>query len=281
MVVYILIGVNSCGALILCRWGMSIFQLWRQFDFLKGSGVSMDWWRLLPLSDNNRLWMQQYLDWNKALRKTHLSREDRWVFHFLWTFFIPGVCLIGIIRNYQQWYIYFVVLMVSQVIKKLLIVSYKKRRTHVFIKNAYRLYKFLHNQISAGVQPKQCMTSLHRIVQEPFLKERLKALGSLYAQTLDFELAFEEVSRYYEGADIDAFRIAMLQGITMGDNMNTLKKQEELMFSKYMNYLQLETNRQKLRTLVVVTIFCAIIIFMIGLPLMMELEQAIEMIFIQ
>ena len=150
-----------------------------------------------------------------------------------------------------------------------------------FNKNAYRLYKFLHNQVSAGVQPKEAMMSLFLIVKEPFLKERLQALGSIYAQTLDFDMAFEELTRYYEGPDIDAFRIAMLQGITLGNNINTLKKQESLMFNKYMNYLQLETNRQKLRTFLVVTIYCVIIIIMIGLPLMMELNQAMDMIFLE
>lgn len=171
-------------------------------------------------------------------------------------------------------------ILTSQGIKKILLHQLKKKRTLIFNKNAYRLYKFLHNQLSAGVQPKECMMSLHRIVRDHFLKGRLRALGSMYIQTLDFQLAFQEISDYYEGADVDALKISIEQGLILGENLETLKRQEALMFSKYMNYIQLETERQKLKTLIVVTLFCGIIIIMIGLPFFMELNQAIDMIFI-
>jgi Flp pilus assembly protein TadB len=212
---------------------------------------------------------------------TGLSKEDQMVFHFLWSVFMPAVCLVGLLSNYRNWKVYGMILLSGVLVKRMLIVLFKKRRKLEFNKNAYRLYKFLHNQISAGVQPKESMASLYRIVKEPFLRERLQALGSMYSQTLDFEMSFNEISTYYEGADVNSFKIAIAQGISLGNNLTTLKKQEELMFSKYMNYLQLETNRQKAKTFFVVSIYCMIIILMIGLPLMMELAEALDMIFMR
>ena len=252
--------------------------LWFVIHFIRNSGVSIDINKLFP-KKINCLWTQ-VIKYPLELDKTHLSQEDKLVFHLIWSLLIPLLCVVGSIRQTELIKTFIFMFISSVVIKKILLISFRKQRVMIFNKNAYRLYKFLHNQLSAGVQPKDCMASLHRIVQEPFLKKRLKALGSMYSQTLDFNIAFKEISTYYDGADVDAFKIAIQQGLEMGDNLNTIKKQETLMFSKYMNYLQLETNRQKTKTLLIVTIFCAIIIFMIGLPLLMELDQAIQLLFI-
>lgn len=245
------------------------------------SGISGFVNHIISLSPKMMKIIRKVFVYSNDLDKTHLSLEDKWVFHILWSVFIPMVCVIGFFRYEMSQHLFVIFLAGSYVGKRFLVVSFKKQRSLMFNKNAYRLYKFLHNQLSAGVHPNRCMTNLYRIVEDTFLRERLKAFGSMYVQTLDFYLAFEEISNYYGGIDVDAFRIAMEQGLMMGDNLKTLQKQEALMFSKYMNYLQLETNRQKLRTLVVITIFCGIIIFMIGLPLMIELNQALNIIFLK
>lgn len=252
--------------------------VWYALGFIRKSGLSIDMNKLFP-KVLIHLW-ENLLKYPKELDKTHLSKEDKLVFHLIWSVLIPFLCVAGSVREPYLMKTFMFVFFCSIIAKKVLLLSFKKQRVMVFNKNAYRLYKFLHNQLSAGVQPKESMASLYRIVHEPFLRERLKALGSMYAQTLDFEIAFDEIAGYYGGSDVEAFKIAIKQGLDMGDNLNTIKKQEALMFSKYMNYLQLETNRQKIKTLVVVSIFCFIIIFMIGLPLMIELNQAIDLIFI-
>ncbi|MBN2897711.1 MAG: hypothetical protein JXO44_02955 [Clostridia bacterium] len=270
----ILTGVIVHRFLILNRMGFYVRHI-------KNGGIVIDWWSLLPLPERMRQRLKKWGLYPEALDKTHLSKEDKMVFHLVWRFILPVGCVVGFFKNPSQWRFYSMLFIAIFLGKQLLLTYYANNRKMSFNKNAYRLYKFLHNQVSAGVQPKDAIMSLYKIVKEPFLKSRLQALGAIYAQTLDFEMAFEELARYYDGSDVDAFRIAMLQGISLGDNLNTLKKQESLMFNKYMHYLQLETNRQKVRTFLVVSIYCMIIIIMIGLPLMMELNQAINMIFLE
>lgn len=255
-----------------------LFKYIKQF---KKTGVIIDWYALLPFPKRVKALVKRINFYPKVLAINGLSKEDQMVMHLLTSVFIPFMCVIGFIKDLRHWRIYIMLVIASQLGKYMLLTYYKKQRNMAFNRNAYRLYKFLHNQISAGVQPKESMMSLYKIVKEPFLRERLQALGSMYAQTLDFDVSFEEISKYYDGSDVNSLRIAIIQGIDLGNNLNTLKKQEALMFSKYMNYLQLETNRQKARTFVVVTIYCMIIIFMIGLPLMMELSEAIDMIFMK
>jgi len=275
----LLILINS-GVVMILLWHIHIiFRGLHHLKDLQHQGVTVRIWDRLPMPILFKKSLKRLLFYSEALNKTHLSKEDKLVFHVIWNIFIPLGCIWGLINNPSNLMTYVTVLFASILGKYSLLIHYRRQRALVFNKNAYRLYKFLHNQLSAGVQPKESMMSLSRIVQEPFLRQRLQALGSMYAQTLDFNLSFEEISRYYEGPEVDAFRMAMSQGITLGNNLNTLKKQEELMFSKYMSYLHLETERQKLRTFIVVSIFCAIIIFMIGLPLWMELHQAIDIIF--
>ncbi len=279
MTVYvILVCINILIAFIVVSMIFNGGYLLFVLRLMKNSGVVIKKQQVLPKV--LCLFLDYLIKYPGELDKTHLSWEDKMVFHFIWSVVIPLLCVIGSLREIALIKTFIIIFIGSLVIKRVLLISFKKQRAMIFNKNAYILYKFLHNQLSAGVQPKECMASLHRIIQEPFLNKRLKALGSMYAQTLDFESAFKEVSSYYEGSDVDAFKIAIQQGLEMGDNLNTIKKQEALMFSKYMNYLQLETNRQKTKTLIIVSIFCAIIIFMVGLPLLMELDQAIQLIFI-
>jgi hypothetical protein len=260
---------------------LSFGQVLKHLGKLKKHGVRTDIWSRIPFPEGVRKAFEYLFIYPESLNKTDLSKEDRFVFHFIWNILIPLACLWKGLKEPRDCFIYACVFVGAWLGKYSLLHSYKLRRVRIFNKNAYQLYKFLHNQLSAGVQPKESMMSLHRIVQDTFFKERLQALGSMYAQTLDFDLSFEEIAAYYEGPEVDAFKIAMVQGISLGNNLNTLKKQEELMFSKYMTYLQIETERQKVKTFVVVTLFCFIIIFMIGLPLWMELQQALELIFIK
>lgn len=279
MKIYIMLFViNTVLSITILTMIFRAIYLWSTLKFMGKTGVPIDMNKIFPRVINQLwIWLIKY---PLELDKTHLSQEDKLVFHLIWSMLIPVLCIVGSIRQTALIKIFLFVFISSIVIRKMLLISFRKQRVMIFNKNAYRLYKFLHNQLSAGVQPKECMASLHRIVQEPFLKKRLKALGSMYSQTLDFNIAFKEVSEYYGGTDVDAFKIAIQQGLEMGDNLNTIEKQESLMFSKYMNYLQLETNREKIKTLLIVTIFCAIIIFMVGLPLLMELDEAIQLLFI-
>lgn len=276
----VLLIFNSIFMVVTLKCVHSILYTFYVARIYGESGISGFVNHLISLSPRMMKVVRKVFVYSNDLDKTHLSLEDKWVFHILLSVFIPIVCVIGFFKYEGSRHMFLFFLTGSYVVRQVLLKSFKKKRSLMFNKNAYRLYKFLHNQLSAGVHPNRCMTNLYRIVKDTFLRERLKAFGSMYVQTLDFSLAFEEISNYYDGIDVDAFRIAMEQGLMMGDNLKTLQKQEALMFSKYMNYLQLETNRQKLRTLIVITIFCGIIIFMIGLPLMIELEQALNIIFV-
>lgn len=277
---WLLGGINGLCLLMILYQVTCFRQATSALSLLKKSGIAVDWHRLFPWCHIFRPVYKWLIYYSEDLDKTYLSKEDKMVFHFLWTFFMPFVTIVGCFKGYLG-FLQCIVICLGIYFGKLgLLASYKKKRSHNFNKNAYRLYMFLHNQLSAGIQPKDCVISLYKVVSEPILQERLKAFGSLYVQTLNFDMAFEEISGYYGGTDVDAFKIAIEQGLIIGENLESLKKQEALMFSKYMNYLQLETERQKFKTLVVVTLFCVIIIVMIGLPLAMELNQAVDSIFI-
>jgi hypothetical protein len=278
--VWLLAVINSLCVLVILYQVTCFRQVTYNLSVLRKSGIAVDWYRLFPGFQKFRPVYKWLLYYSDELDKTYLSKEDKVVFHLLWTFFMPFMIVVCYFRGYFSFLNCVIICAGIYFGKRVLLTSYKKKRTHNFNKNASRLYMFLHNQLSAGIQPKDCVISLHKVVSEPILQERLKAFGSLYVQTLNFNLAFEEISAYYDGTDVDAFKIAIEQGLVIGENLESLKKQEALMFSKYMNYLQLETERQKVKTLVVVTLFCIIIIVMIGLPLAMELDQAINTIFV-
>ena len=65
-----------------------------------------------------------------------------------------------------------------------------------------------------------------------------------------------------------------------GDNKELLAKQEDIMFKKYFNYIQAETDSCRNRGVAAAAVFVAIIAVMIIIPMLDELSQAIGKIFI-
>jgi hypothetical protein len=64
-----------------------------------------------------------------------------------------------------------------------------------------------------------------------------------------------------------------------GDNADMLARQEEIMFKKYFNFIQAETEGRRLRSVVSAIFFTAIIIILISVPLLMDVMESMNIIF--
>lgn len=149
-----------------------------------------------------------------------------------------------------------------------------------FTRHVYKIYKYLHNQISSGTKVTDAIKSVYMIIDDDDIRTVLMIVAAKYELTNDIDSALKELLSYYDNDEAQTLCIALKQGILTGDNQNLLERQERKMFNKYFAYIQAETDSCKLRSLLVVSIFAFILIIMIGIPLINDVKEALEVIFV-
>jgi len=149
-----------------------------------------------------------------------------------------------------------------------------------FQKYIYKIYKYLHNQISSGVKPTDAVRCVYEVTEDKELRGILVRLAARYELTLDIDAALEEFRSNFDTHEAQTLCIAIKQGIETGDNKELLAKQEDIMFKKYFNYVQAETDSCRNRSVAAATVYVAIVAVMIIVPMLSEVNQAIGNIFI-
>lgn len=146
-------------------------------------------------------------------------------------------------------------------------------------RHIYKIYKYLHNQISSGVKVQDAIRTVYEVIDDRYLKGMLIRLAARYELTLDIDASVAEFEDSFEVHEAQTLCIALKQGIITGDNQELLEKQEDVMFKKYFNYIQAETDGCKLRSAIVAVIFTAIVVLMIAIPLFKDVSEAVGKIF--
>lgn len=149
-----------------------------------------------------------------------------------------------------------------------------------FQKVIYKIYKYLHNQISSGVKPTDAVRTAYEVVEDKELRGVLVRLAARYELTLDIDTALAEFRSNFDVHEAETLCIALKQGVETGDNKGLLERQEDIMFKKYFNYIQAETDSCRNRSVLAASVFVAIIAVMIIIPLLGEVGQAVGKIFI-
>lgn len=156
----------------------------------------------------------------------------------------------------------------------------KQKRHLSFQKNTYKIYKFIHNQVSSGVRPHDCVMGLYDVIEDKYFKRSLINMSAMYSQTSDIDLSLEEITSVYPGIDAVMLCSAIKQGINIGSNMETIERQEKLAFNKYFIYIKSETEKIRFKGVLSISLFAFIIILLISVPLLYEMKEATTKIFI-
>ena len=161
------------------------------------------------------------------------------------------------------------------------VIASNKRRVNLgFQKHIYKIYKYLHNQISSGVKPTDAVRTVYEVTDDRELRNILIKLAARYELTLDIDIALEEFRSNFDTHEAETLCIALKQGIDTGDNKDLLARQEDIMFKKYFNYIQAETDSCRNRSVAAAAVFVAIVAVMIIVPMLDEVGQAVGRIFI-
>lgn len=192
----------------------------------------------------------------------------------------PLVFIAALLMNYPDVVRPTAAAVLINVIMELVVKAGTRKVNLRFQKYIYKIYKYLHNQISSGVKPTDAVRCVYEVTEDKELRGILVRLAARYELTLDIDAALEEFKSNFDTHEAQTLCIAIKQGIETGDNKELLAKQEDIMFKKYFNYIQAETDSCRNRSVAAATVYVAIVAVMIIVPMLSEVNQAIGNIFI-
>jgi len=192
----------------------------------------------------------------------------------------PAVFIVALVMNYPDVIRPLASLVLINALMEMVISSGKRKINLRFQKYIYKIYKYLHNQISSGVKPTDAVRSVYEVIDDKELKGILVRLAARYELTLDINTALKEFRSNFDAHEAETLCIALKQGIDTGDSKELLARQEDVMFKKYFNYIQAETDSCRNRCVGAAAVFVAIVVVMIIVPMVSEIGQAVGKIFI-
>ncbi len=150
------------------------------------------------------------------------------------------------------------------------------KRQEAFSLGAYRMYRFLDAQLSAGVRITDAIRGLHEVVRTGPVREALLEFVATYELTLDLETALDRIRGGFDGFDRDMFCATLRQCVETGGAGDLLVRMEEIQFGHYMNLLQRETEAFRTRLLVHAMGAMVPCLLLILLPILNEAFQALQ-----
>ncbi len=217
----------------------------------------------------------------KKMKQAGYREEFAPIVYMLVKYVLSGtVFVVALCMNYPDLIrpVALVVLMNS--IIEAVIASNKRKVNLRFQKYIYKIYKYLHNQISSGVKPTDAVRTVYEVTDDRELRVILIKLAARYELTLDIDIALEEFRSNFDTHEAETLCIALKQGIDTGDNKDLLARQEDIMFKKYFNYIQAETDSCRNRSVAAAAVYVTIVAVMIIVPMLEEVGQAVGKIFI-
>lgn len=154
-----------------------------------------------------------------------------------------------------------------------------KNRKNAFAKNAYKIYFFLHSQISSGIKPTDAIRGLYEISDNIFVRETFIKFVARYELTLNIDESLQIIQRSFTGYDAEMLCVSIKQCVQTGQAGKTLLKMEKMMFSKYFYFLQKETEKYKTRLLICGLLGTLPIMIMLSLPLIYEVLEGFKEMF--
>lgn len=219
-----------------------------------------------------------------AKKLLKVDEERIWVIYFFIfiKYFLPMLILIGLATSSQKDYIRYGIVTILMIVLPELVVQ-KSIRDHEkkFESYAYKLFKYINNQKSAGVTTHKIIVKLHKVVDDDEkLRNRMISFAAEYIATNDYNESIKKhLLKYYGNADALALDNALRQGLEIGDAFTDSEGYEKLMFQKYLNTIDYETEKQKLHSIFSALMFSMATVGLVGYILFVDISEGLITIF--
>ncbi|MBN2557334.1 MAG: hypothetical protein JXB33_01120 [Clostridia bacterium] len=172
-----------------------------------------------------------------------------------------------------------VVLLVPVFVMLMLASARKRKDSGIFQKNAYKLYKYISNQVAAGVRPGDAIRTMYEVVEERNLRKILTDACAKYSVSMDTGILAGEILARIDTPEARSFAMSLRDGLFESRDEKLMERLEQLMFNRYFVHIQRMTDGVRTRCLVSVVMLCSIIVVMILVPTIMDVQNALNSIF--
>jgi len=222
-----------------------------------------------------------YIRAKDKMKKSGYRSEYAAALYLFFKYALTAALFIAVfIMNYPSMVQSFAIVILAISTIEFVVAGEKRRLNLKFQKYVYKIYKYLHNQISSGVKVTDAIKTVYEVIDDRELKGILIHLAARYELTLDIDTSLEEFKSNFVIQEAETLCVALKQGVMTGDNQEILTRQEDVMFKKYFNYIQAETDSCKMRSTVAAALFTSIIVIMIMVPLFNDVTSAVSKIFV-
>lgn len=227
------------------------------------------------LKQGEQIWMLQ--KWYRHIHgKAYFNVTASQLFLFIYGASLVAFYLFGHISIQKLLLLSMITFWCQYFFQKVSIPKSKKKTAE----SVFYLYKFLIQQITAGIRPQDALLSMYIVIEDPKSREVLKKFSVAYQSTYDFSNSKRIIEQHFKSEDIEHFGNIVDEGIKTGDMMMALMRQEKLIFNKYMGYIEEMSYIMRVKLAVLIIVNCLIMIVWIGLPIVLEFIQATQTMFI-
>jgi len=152
-------------------------------------------------------------------------------------------------------------------------------RSRALTRSAYKAYRFLDAQVGSGIRATDAIRGLHEVMDDPVVKEVFVRFVATYELTLDLERSLDELRRSFKGHDSEMLCVAIRQCVDTGGGGRMLWRMEEIMFSKYFNGMQKETEGVRTRLVVAALLAASPLVMLFLLPVLYDAYRALGSVF--
>jgi Flp pilus assembly protein TadB len=182
--------------------------------------------------------------------------------------------LLGIPASRTIWLVLVILSLVNSQITRQI-----QTRQQIFIKNLYKIYRFLDLQISAGIKVTDAIRGLPESTRDPHVRPCLTRFSGRFELTLDLDQAMAEIRSAFPGADCELLATHLRQCLQTGMAGRSLVRMEELLFARCFNLMQQNTRRIRSQLLLaaILGIIPGVLLFIY--PLIYQAMQAMQSVF--
>lgn len=184
------------------------------------------------------------------MNESGIGDSNSWIYWILLTFMLPLLLVVFMIIRGDSKIIIIGITCLCAVLPNMYIKNRIEKRKKAFIINAYKLYYFLHSQISSGIKVTDALKGLHEIADDPLIHNTFVKFVAQYELTLSLESSLKILRESFSGYDCEMLCVSIEQCINTGMAGKTLLKMEQIMFGKYFFYLQKDTEKYRTKLLI-------------------------------
>jgi Flp pilus assembly protein TadB len=284
----LLVTLNICLVrAVACKLGIRINKLYREAGAARNKRISLYRRCVLLVKqsvdkyEKKEIKAGMYTKAKEKMKKSGYMGNYAAASYLFIRYVITGILLvISIVAEFPQIKRSLALLTGMYIIIEIVVNTKKKNHNLKFQKNIYKIYKYLHNQVSSGVKVTDAIRTVYKIIEDNGLRKILIQLAARYELTLDIDTALEEFKSNFDAQEAETLCVALRQGIMTGDNSELLARQEEIMFKKYFNYIQAETDSCRLRGTIACALFTVVIVILIMVPVLNDVAAAVGKIFV-